>query len=85
MFRKIRLRREIRKCIKLIAYLEGCRSRSQAALVSALLTNTEPADADVDYFNRYTAKINETRERMRGYRDALGTTKDERKQEYQNL
>ena len=64
MFRKIKLKKQIRACIRKINLLEQRRSRSQAALVSAILTGTTPADDDVDYFNRYTAQINETRDRL---------------------
>lgn len=62
MFRKIKLKKQIRACIREINLMEQRRSRSQAALVSAILTGTTPADDDVDYFNRYTAQINETRD-----------------------
>lgn len=64
MFRKIKLKKQIRACIREINLMEQRRSRSQAALVSAILTGTTPADDDVDYFNRYTAQINETRDRL---------------------
>lgn len=64
MFRKIKLKKQIRACIREINILEQRRSRSQAALVSAILTGTTPANDDMDYFNRYTAQINETRDRL---------------------
>lgn len=64
MFRKVKLKKQIRACIREINILEQRRSRSQAALISAILTGTTPADEDVDYFNRYTAQINETRDRL---------------------
>ena len=64
MFRKIKLKKQIRACIREINLLEQRRTHSQAALVSAILTGTTPADDDVDYFNRYTAQINETRDRL---------------------
>ena len=64
MFRKIKLKKQIRACIREIHLLEQRRSRSQAALISAILTGTTPADEDVDYFNRYTAQINEIRDRL---------------------
>lgn len=64
MFRKVKLKKQIRACIREINILEQRRSRSQAALISAILTGTTPADDDVDYFNRYTAQINETRDRL---------------------
>ena len=64
MFRKVKLKKQIRACIREINILEQRRSRSQAAVRSAILTGTTPADDDVDYFNRYTAQINETRDRL---------------------
>ena len=64
MFRKVKLKKQIRACIREINILEQRRSRSQAAVRSAILTGTPPADDDVDYFNRYTAQINETRDRL---------------------
>ena len=73
MFRKIKLKKQIRACIREINLLEQRRSRSQAALVSAILTGTTPADDDVDYFNRYTAQINETRDRLHQLQQAYET------------
>ena len=64
MFKKQKLKREIKKCIKEIDMLEQKRTRSQAALVTAILQHTTPDDADVDYFNTYTAKIDDVRARM---------------------
>lgn len=61
MFKKMALKREIKKSIKKIAEIEQKRSRSQAALVEAILTNTTPNDEDTDYFNKYTAEIEEIR------------------------
>jgi hypothetical protein len=64
MFEKIILKRKIKKCRNEILFIEQKRSRSQAALVEAILTRSTPSDEDVDYFNRYTAEIEEVRERM---------------------
>ena len=44
-----------------IAQLEQKRSRSQAALVTALLNNTVPRDEEVDYFNHFSEKIDHER------------------------
>ena len=57
MFKKMSLKRGIKKCKKEIAHIEQKRSRSQAALVEAILTNTIPSDEDTVYFNKYTAEI----------------------------
>lgn len=64
MFKKAKLRRGIKKCKKQILAIEQKRSRSQAALVEAILTNSTPSDEDVDFFNRYTAQIEEIRRAM---------------------
>lgn len=71
MFRKYRLKRDIRHCRKIIDELEKKRARSQAALVSAILSNTDPDDTDVDYFNKFTKLIEDTRERMHTLSDEL--------------
>lgn len=65
MFEKLKLRRKIRKLKIQIEELEKKRSRSQSALVDAILSNSVPEDQDVDYFNRYSERINADRERIR--------------------
>ena len=64
MFKKMKLKSKIKKGKKQILEIEQKRSRSQAMLVEAILTNTTPDDADVDYFNRYTAQIEDVRLEM---------------------
>lgn len=64
MFRKISLRKQIRRSKKTIAELEQRRSRSQAALVSAILNNETPQDDDVDYFNLFSERINRERDHL---------------------
>ena len=64
MFKKMKLKKEIESCKKRITELEQKRSRSQAALVEAILTHTEPNDKDVDFFNMFTHQIEEVREEM---------------------
>ena len=64
MFKKARLKRGIKKCLANIEELERRRSRSQAALVEAILNRTDAKDDDVDYFNRFTDKINAERDRL---------------------
>ena len=55
----------MKKAIKLskdrIAEIEQKRTRSQAALVEAILSHTDPDDRDVDFFNQFTAQIEEER------------------------
>ena len=71
MFRKFKMRNEIRKCRKRIEAFEKKRARSQAALTEAILTQSQPNDADVDYFNLFTQLIEREREKMRGLKEEL--------------
>lgn len=64
MFKKMKLKKEIENCKKRITELEQKRSRSQAALVEAILTHTEPNDKDVDFFNMFTKQIEDVRDEM---------------------
>jgi len=70
-FRKMKLRREIRRCKRKIELIEQRRARSQAALVTAILSNAHPDDRDVDYFNQFTQMIDHEREKMRAYMEEL--------------
>lgn len=64
MFKKMKLKKEIENCKKGIAELEQKRTRSQAALVEAILMKTEPKDDDVDFFNKFTEQIEAERNRL---------------------
>lgn len=64
MFEKLKLKRGIAKYKRRIQEIEQKRARSQAALVDAILLHKTPTDEDVDYFNRYTAEIEEIRCKM---------------------
>ena len=64
MFKKIKLRKQIRRIKKNICELEQKRSRSQAALVTAILKNEIPRDEDVDYFNHFNGLIDNERDRL---------------------
>lgn len=59
------LNKKIAQCKANIEELEQKRSRSQAALITAILSNTSPDDEDVEYFNKFTAEIDAQRELMR--------------------
>lgn len=59
------LNKKIAQCKAKIEELEQKRSRSQAALITAILSNTTPDDEDVEYFNKFTAEIDAQRELMR--------------------
>ena len=71
MFEKTKLKREIKKCNKLIVLIEKKRYRSQASLVASILNSEEPDEADVEYFNQYSEMINSTREKMHDYQKEL--------------
>ena len=79
MFEKFKIKRKIRALKLQIQELEKKRARSQSALMNALLTNKDPVDEDVDFFNRYTAHIDIIRKRIRELQNKLeeGTKKDE--------
>lgn len=71
MFRKWKLKKQISKLKQQIEALEQKRIRSQAALVTAILTDSTPSDEDVDYFNKYTTKIEEVRSEMLALKQQL--------------
>ncbi len=64
MFKKMKLKKAIEKSKKRIAELEQKRTRSQAALIEAILKHTTPDDGDVDYFNMFTEQIEKERANM---------------------
>lgn len=64
MSEKGKLKREIETCKKTIVEIERRRSRSQSALVQAILLQEEPNEADVEWFNKYTSEITACRNHM---------------------
>ncbi len=64
MLQKSKLKKAINASRKKILVLEQKRTRSQAALVYALLNHTAPNDADIDYFNQFTEQIENERNHM---------------------
>ena len=64
MFEKSKLKKAIKNSKDRIAEIEQKRTRSQAALVEAILRHTEPDDRDVDFFNQFTTQIEEERENL---------------------
>ena len=54
----------IQKLKQEVNNIEAKRSRSQAALVQAILEQKDPSD--VEFFNRYTAEIEEVRGQLAG-------------------
>ena len=64
MFEKAKLKKAIKKSKERIAEIEQKRTRSQAALVEAILRHSDPNDKDVDFFNMFTAQIDDERENL---------------------
>ena len=71
MFEKAKLKKKIRNSEKRIAVWEQKRNRSQAALLNAILRETSPSDADVEYFNGFSAKIETERAILQKYMSEL--------------
>ena len=71
MGRKSQLKREIKTCQKTIQEIERRRSRSQSALVQAILLQEEPSEADVEWFNKYIGEITACRNHMLELRKEL--------------
>ena len=64
MNEKRRLKKEIKRCRLTIEEIERKRSRSQSALVQAILLQDEPNEMDVEWFNKYTGEITACRNHM---------------------
>ena len=64
MGEKSRLKKEIRLCMNTIKEIERKRSRSQSALVQAILLQEQPDETDVAWFNKYTGEITACRNHM---------------------
>lgn len=61
---KRKLKKEIKVCRQTIEEIERKRSRSQSALVQAVLLQEEPDENDVEWFNKYTGEITACRNHM---------------------
>ncbi|MBR1862908.1 MAG: hypothetical protein IJ806_02315 [Ruminococcus sp.] len=64
MNEKRKLKKEIKICKQTIEEIERKRSRSQSALVQAVLLQEEPDENDVEWFNKYTGEITACRNHM---------------------
>ena len=64
MFEQKKYKQEIKRCRATIEEIERKRSRSQSALVQAILLQEEPNEADVEWFNKYTGEISACRNHM---------------------
>ena len=61
---KRKLKKEIKICRQTIEEIERKRSRSQSALVQAVLLQETPDERDVEWFNKYTGEITACRNHM---------------------
>ena len=61
---KRKLKREIKLCMQTIQEIERKRSRSQSALVQAVLLQETPDERDVEWFNKYSGEITACRNHM---------------------
>ena len=73
MFEKSKIKKDIKRAKNNIEMLEKKRTRSQAALVEAILTQQSPDDSDVEYFNRFTELIEAERKKMHELEKKLET------------
>ncbi len=62
--KKRKLKKEIKLCMQTINEMERKRSRSQSALVQAVLLQETPDEHDVEWFNKYTGEITSVRNHM---------------------
>ena len=64
MSEKSKIKKEIKICQQTIEEIERKRSRSQSALVQAVLLQETPNENDVEWFNKYTGEITACRNHM---------------------
>lgn len=64
MFQRNKLVKELHMLEEEIKILEIKRSRSQAALIEALISKQEPTEADMQFFRTYSAEIEVKREQL---------------------
>lgn len=62
--RKKELKKAIEQSREEIESLERKLSRSQVALMDAIISNKKPSDADIEYFHTYAALIEVERENL---------------------
>lgn len=73
MSKKRELAKELRLIEEEIKGLEIKRSRSQAALIEALISKTEPSTDDVAYFRAFNAQIDIKRDQLKKITQELET------------
>ena len=72
---KRKLKKEIKLCMQTIQEIERKRSRSQSALVQAVLLQETPDEMDVEWFNKYTGEITACRNHMIDLQNKLDSLK----------
>ena len=75
MSKKGDLKRAIANSEREIEALEKKRSRSQSALMNAMLNGTQPDPADTEYFRVFSALIDSERENLRNLMKELAELK----------
>lgn len=75
MSRKSELKRAIIESEEEIESLEKKRSRSQSALLRAIIDNKQPDAMDVEYFKTFTSLIDVERENLRKLKAELESLK----------
>ena len=71
MSKKSDLKKAIKASEEEIENLEKKRLRSQSQLLNNMLANTEPSEADKEYYKVYTQLIDLERENLRKLREEL--------------
>ena len=61
---KSKLKKDIAASREEIEKLERKLSRSQTAIIEAIITQTKPSDADIEYFRTYAQLIDVERENL---------------------
>ncbi len=75
MSKKSELKRAIAESEEEIETLEKKRSRSQSALLAAIIEDKKPDGVDVEYFKTFTALIDVERENLRKLKEELDALK----------
>lgn len=62
--KKSKIKKDIAESREEIERLERKLGRSQAAIIEAIITQSKPSDADIDYFRTYAQLIDVERENL---------------------
>ena len=75
MSKKSEIKKAIAESEKEITELEQKRTRSQSALLEALLNNKKPQESDVEYFRVFSQLIEVERQNLRSLKEELKNLK----------